>query len=145
MGDSLLRKVLAAVAAAGLAIWGWLGWLAIIWVASMALDYLTGTVAALRKGEWSSAAAWEGLWHKAGSILAVLVAVLADLTLAALVSGATPGLTGSALVTPLVLAWYSLTELGSVLENAVSLGAPVPTPLRRLLRDAKEALEKERK
>ena len=29
-------------------LWGWLGWLVVGWVACMALDYLTGSLAAAR-------------------------------------------------------------------------------------------------
>ena len=34
---------------------------------------------------------------------------------------------------PLVLAWYIITELGSILENAIKLGANVPVWLVRIL------------
>ena len=37
------------------------------------------------------------------------------------------------MIMPLVLAWYILTELGSILENAVKLGARVPKWLTKLL------------
>lgn len=36
---------------------GWKGIMALVWVAVMALDYLTGSAAALKSGRWSSAAA----------------------------------------------------------------------------------------
>ena len=36
-------------------------------------------------------------------------------------------------VSVLVLVWYILTELGSVVENAGALGAPVPAWLARML------------
>ena len=48
----------------------------------MALDYLTGSMAAAKEGQWSSARAREGIWHKCGMIVVVLVAAGADLLLA---------------------------------------------------------------
>jgi phage-related holin len=41
-----------------------------------------------------------------------------------------------------VLAWYIVTEAGSVLENAARLGAPVPRWLRRMLKEGREAVDK---
>ena len=35
------------------------------------------------------------------------------------------------LILPLMLAWYILTELGSILENAIKLGANPPAWLRQ--------------
>ena len=45
------------------------------------------------------------------------------------------------LVLPLVLAWYIITELGSILENAVKMGAPVPEWLIKLLKAGKKAVD----
>ena len=58
------------------ALWGWVGWAVIIWIACIVLDYATGTWAAKSAGDWSSAVARAGLWHKLGEIVAVLVAVI---------------------------------------------------------------------
>lgn len=137
-----LRAALAAALAAGSALWGWYGALALVWALCMALDYLSGSAAALRRGEWSSERAREGLWHKAGMILAVVVAVLGDLLLGVLLHAC--GLAApfrGVLLAPLVTAWYCLTELGSVVENAGKLGAPVPGWLRKLLRRGIEAVD----
>lgn len=38
------------------------------------------------------------------------------------------------LLTPVVLTWYIATELGSILENAAEMGAPVPPVLRKCWR-----------
>lgn len=66
-------KAAACTAAAALtAFWGWTGWLAAAWFLAMLLDYATGSAAALRAGTWSSRAAREGLWHKAGSVAGAL-------------------------------------------------------------------------
>ena len=47
--DKTLNNAKAAVAAViGLltGLWGWMGWLAVGWIAAMVLDYLTGSLAA---------------------------------------------------------------------------------------------------
>ena len=109
------------------ALWGWLGWLLLGWVALMALDYITGSLAACKEGRWSSKAAREGIWHKVGAIAAVLVACLLD----AAIGQAAANLPGfpidySVFLGPLVVVWYILTECGSIVENAGALGAPIP-------------------
>ena len=119
-----IKAAVSAAAAALTAFWGWTGWLAAAWFLAMLLDYATGSAAALRAGTWSSRCAREGLWHKAGSVAGVLVAALLDFALRALL-GSVPGLGAhyDVLLCPLVTAWYLLTELGSVVENAGALGA----------------------
>jgi toxin secretion/phage lysis holin len=132
-----LTAVKSAVAAGLMAMGTFLGWkgiMLVIWVAVMALDYLSGTLAACRQGQWSSAVARQGLWHKGGMILVVTVAALADLVMLMMVRYLPLGIQWPGLVLPLVLAWYIMTELGSVLENAVKMGAKVPSFLIRLLK-----------
>lgn len=126
------------------ALWGWFGWLVLGWCALMLLDYLSGSAAAAKAGEWSSKAAREGIWHKAGMVVVVLVAAAADLLLA-LVLDQLPVVSlpveFRGLVCPLVLVWYCLTELGSAVENAIAMGAPVPEWLRKLLAAGREAVD----
>jgi toxin secretion/phage lysis holin len=112
---------------------GWKGIMALVWVAVMALDYLSGTAAACKEGKWSSGVARVGLWHKLGMILAVLVSALSDIALEVACQHIPIGLAWPGVILPLVLAWYILTELGSILENAVKLGAKVPKWLTKFL------------
>lgn len=120
---------------------GWQGIMALVWVGAMALDYLSGTMAACRAGEWSSAAARDGLWHKGGMILVVVVAAVADGVMTVLCSNLPMDMVWPGVVLPLVLAWYILTELGSILENAVKMGAVVPAWLVKLLKASLEAVD----
>ena len=126
-----------AVAAFLTAMGGFLGWKGVMlvsWVAVMGLDYLSGTMAACKAGNWSSGAAREGLWHKGAMILVVTVASIADAVMILTVEYVPIGLQWPGLLLPLVLAWYILTELGSILENAVEMGAHVPGWLVALLK-----------
>lgn len=136
-----VKGAITALVTALAAILGWKGILVILWVAAMGLDYLSGTAAACKQGDWASARAREGLWHKGGMLLVVLTAALTDVAVAMAAANLGLGAQWSGLVLPLVLVWYILTELGSVLENAVKLGAKVPDWLIKLLRTGKQALE----
>ena len=44
-------------------LWGWFGWLVVGWIGCMAMDYVTGSMAAAKEGEWPSARAREGIWR----------------------------------------------------------------------------------
>lgn len=120
---------------------GWKGVMLIAWVIVMALDYLTGTLAACRDGEWSSSTARNGLWHKGGMIAVVFVAAITDWIMVLIAQYVPIGIQWPGLILPLVLAWYIITELGSILENAVKMGANVPTWLVKLLKSSANILE----
>lgn len=140
-----IKGVLAAILAFLTALWGWIGWAVIIWVACFVLDYISGTAAARKNGEWSSDIAREGLWHKLGEIFAVLVAALCDIALRVIIegSGINIGITLSAVITPVVLLWYIFTELGSIAENAEKLGAPVPSWIKNGLKQYRDKIDRD--
>lgn len=144
MEDKLLAikaAIVAACTAMGAAL-GWKGIMVVAWICVMVLDYISGTCAACKAGDWCSAKARSGLWHKAGMILVVLVAVVADVVLAIACENLQLGIAYSGLLLPLVLAWYIITELGSILENAVKLGAAVPEWLTKMLKVSLGAVDK---
>lgn len=120
---------------------GWKGVMLIAWVAVMALDYLSGTMAACKAGEWCSATARQGLWHKGGMILVVAVSAIADAVMVVIVEYVPIGIQWPGIILPLVLAWYIITELGSILENAVKMGANVPAWLVKLLKASAKIVE----
>lgn len=143
MNDNLFTVKTAIVAgftALG-ALLGWKGVMLLFWVLVMALDYLSGTMAACKQHNWSSAVAREGLWHKGGMILAVMVAAIADVVMVIIVDHVPIGIQWPGIILPLVLAWYITTELGSILENAVKLGANVPGWLIGILKASAELVE----
>ena len=144
--DWMLAVKAAITAALGAfsAFWGWLGWLIAAWVVLMALDYITGTAAAMKNGEWASQTAREGIWHKAGEVVVVIIAAFADFLLSIvmeqlpMVEIALPEI---GLLLPLVLVWYAITELGSIAENAQRMGAPIPAWLVKLMANGKDAVD----
>lgn len=111
-------------------LWGWLGWAVLVFLVCLALDYITGSWAARAKGEWSSAIARQGLWHKLGEIVALLVAALCDIAVQVVLQSTAAPILGSiqydGYITMIVCVWYIFTELGSIIENAGELGAPIP-------------------
>jgi len=121
------KAAITAFFAAVGAFLGWKGIMAVVWAVLMAMDWVTGTLAARKNGTWRSSVSRDGAWHKIGSVVVIVTALLADFIMGVMLAHipvldiAWPNVLG-----PLVLAWYIVTELGSILENAVKLGAPVP-------------------
>lgn len=111
------------------ALLGWFGLFILAWIGSMIIDYATGTIAAWKAGTWSSSIACEGIAKKGGAIIVVATAGLLDYVVGLLVNNVpsvTLPFTYSVLLCPIVVAWYILTEIGSIIENAGKLGAPIP-------------------
>ena len=121
---------------------GWKGIMVLAWVCLMFLDYFTGTFAAMKAGEWCSRKAREGAWHKCGAIIVVLVAAIAD-GIMLVICGNIPifNITWPGILLPMILAWYIITELGSILENAIKLGANPPAWLTNILAISLKAVE----
>ena len=113
------KAAVAAVVGCLTALWGWFGWLVVAWV-----------------GEWSSKVARDGLWHKLGAVVAVLVAAILDGVIGLILANI-PALElpfrYEVFASVLVLVWYIMTELGSIVENVGALGAPVPAWLRKAI------------
>ena len=136
-----IKVAITAFFAAINSLLGWRGVMAIVWVAAMMLDYISGTAAAIQGKEWSSGTARQGLWHKGGMIVVVLVAAIGDMVLITVFANLNLGLAWPEALFPLVLTWYIITEMGSILENAVKMGAPVPSWLTSVLAAGKKAVE----
>lgn len=135
-----IKAAVTGVIAFITALIGPVGWIIVVWLLAILLDYLTGTWAALSHGEWSSAVARQGLWHKLGSIVAVLVSAMLDIALGVILPQL--GIEYSYIIlTPIVCLWYLLTELGSMIENIDKLGAPVPDFLRDMIKKVRNEVD----
>lgn len=139
-----LKAWIAATVALLTAFWGWFGWLMVVWAFLMLADWLVGSAAAAHRGEWSSAKLREGAWHKGGMIVMVCVALMAD-WLVGMMLAHLPGVTlpfdYTVMIGPLVVVWYIIGELGSLVEHAVSMGAKRPAWLLKLLKAGKKAVD----
>ena len=122
----------------------WFFWLILVFFAAMLLDYVTGTLAARKRGEWSSTRAREGLYHKLGIAGALILSVLIDIVV---------GLAADAVIrlpmqfrglfSPLSAVWFIITEFGSVCENLTKLGVALPAFLLRSIGAIREGTEKQ--
>lgn len=145
-GNSLLhiKAIITGVLGVLTALWGWFGWLVFAWVLLMLADWLVGSAAAVKRGDWSSAKLRAGAWHKGGMVIIVCVALVADWLIGTMLANL-PGITlpfeYSVLLAPLVIVWYIVGELGSLAEHAVTMGAPVPAWLLRILAISKDAVD----
>ena len=120
---------------------GWKASLTLVWVIAMALDYLSGSFAAMKNRVWCSETARQGLWHKAGMILVVLVAALTDGVIYLVGQRIGMGISYTGLILPLTLSWYILTEAGSILENCVKLGVKIPSWLTKILKISLKSID----
>lgn len=131
------RRIIEALAAAAGAVASFFcGLPPIIWIllAVITLDYVTGIICGVmgkspktENGGLSSKEAFQGILRKALILLVVLLAALLDRSVAisadiefAAVSGAT-------------CLWFIASEGMSVLENAASMGVPIPRVLLNML------------
>ena len=126
-----VKAFLAAGVAFFTALWGWAGWIIFLLILAIFLDYITGTAAAKAVGEWTSKLAREGLWHKLGEIVALLVAILCDIAISVILHTEAAQIFDGTIqygnyITLVVSIWYFFTEVGSILENVKKLGATIP-------------------
>ena len=135
------RVCLTGIVAALTTFWGWCGWLWMLWVLCLVADYFTGTVVACKTGKWCSQVARVGIWGKLGSMIVVLVTAALDFVLGRVLNSfhALP-FTYTMLLAPIVLSWYILTELGSILENAGKMGAKIPPFLTKWIAVLKQQI-----
>lgn len=139
-----MKAAMVGMASVLTALWGWMGWLVLVWVVLMATDWIIGSILASKDGNWSSKKLREGAWHKAGMVLTFLIALVADwlirMTLAHIPVVELP-FTYTVLLAPMVVLWYIVGELGSLAEHAVATGAPVPKWLLRILEVSRQAVD----
>ena len=132
-----MKKVTEVLAAIGGAIASFFwGLPAIIWVliAVMSIDYLTGIICGLmgkspktETGGLSSSAAFRGILKKALILLVVLLAALLDKAVSMGAGVSFEAVTGATCL------WFIASEGFSILENAASMGVPVPKVLMQAL------------
>ena len=100
-------------------------------LAFIAVDYITGTVAAFRSGEWSSQTGFTGIFKKVFTLLVVSMCHGLDVA------------TGVNLLRNAAIFAYGLNEVGSILENVDRLGYGklIPAVIRRGIRQMRDKEE----
>ena len=137
-GLKAIKIFFVGIVGAILAAFGYMGILALILVCAMCLDWITGSIHALKTHSWKSAIAREGLKGKGGIVLGVFVAGLADALIYVILQYfqliTLPfGLEYNAPFLTLALIWYIVTELGSIIENIANMSGSVPPFLKKLI------------
>lgn len=102
-------------------------------IAFMALDYITGVVVAIIEKRLSSEVGFRGLAKKFLILVFVAVGHIAD----AYILGETPAAMSA------VMLFYIANEGISIIENAASLGLPVPKKLTSIMEQIKNKSESE--
>lgn len=112
------------LAAAGGAITGYFfgGWPVLlgVLVAFVAIDYITGILAAATEGQLSSNVGFKGIAKKLAIFFLVAVAHLTDVAIGQ-----------GNIIRDAAIFFYLANELISILENCGRLGLPVPGPLQQ--------------
>ena len=138
------KAALAVTLGSVAAFLGWRSIMVLVWVALMALDYLSGTIAARQNGTWKSETARAGVWHKGGMVLIVLVCAITDLVMITVCDSLPNDILAiewPVVIFPMVTIWYILTEIGSIIENAIAMGAPVPSWLPKIIDATKHVVD----
>lgn len=138
MNENLTAAKAAVTAFIG-AMTAFLGWrtiMVLVWLVLMCLDYISGTLAARQNGTWKSETARNGIWHKGGMVLIVAVCAITDVVMLVVcenLSNDVLSIEWPVVIFPMVTVWYILTEIGSIIENAIAMGAPVPSWLPKII------------
>ena len=140
-----IKASMAAIGAAITAAVGWMGWLIIALVGMMTLDFFTGWGAARHRGEWHSTIAKKGLSKKVGVLAIVVTAAVLDWLISGILTNVefiSLPFEYTTLLAPIVACWFILAEIGSIIENAVCLGASCPKFVQNLIEVLKSTIEK---
>lgn len=107
----------------------------------VAVDFLTGTVGALRMGEWTSHEFGLGITKKICYLAIVAVAHHVDIALQPLI----PFDGQMNVIENVTICAYAAGEFGSILENLdrCGLAGAVPAPIRRLIKVLNERVDTE--
>ena len=102
-------------------------------IACMALDYVTGVIIAIINKKLSSEIGFRGLAKKLLILVFVSLGHIAD----------TYVLGGTAVAMTAVMLFYIANESISIIENAATLGLPIPKKLRSILEQIKNESEED--
>lgn len=93
----------------------------------VAVDYVTGTIAAGKTGEWNSRVGFRGLFKKVFIFVVVMLSHGFDV------------ITGTEMLRNAAIVAYAVNELGSTLENMdrLGFGGMIPSFLHRAIKELK--------
>lgn len=117
-------------------------------LAAMAIDYISGLVAAAREGlaggpGLESGKGVRGILKKLGYLLAIAAAMLFDWLLVNVAGQLGFTLPATAIFGLLVAVWFLLNEILSIIENMGRAGVPLPGFLRAAVSALKRTVDKQ--
>lgn len=132
--------------------YGVIGPAMILFTFLMAIDYISGMLAAKAEAlthpgsnryGWSSKKGLIGIYKKIGYILTILVALCTDYVIFSLLEKIGVQYNNSTLFGLLTLIWFIINELISILENAGRMGVKLPQFIINVLSEIKDDIEKD--
>ena len=131
------KSIKVAIVGAFSALTAWLGVLAIpvyLLVACNIIDYLTGIMAALSRGEKiSSEIGFRGIAKKVGQWLLVVIGYIVDVMIEYAGHAISEEFTIPIIVSVCVASWLVFNEVISILENLNEIGVPIPKFLVKIV------------
>lgn len=132
--------------------YGVIGPAMILFTFLMAIDYISGMLAAKaealthpgnKRYGWSSKKGLIGIYKKIGYILTILVALCTDYVIFSLLEKIGVRYNNTTLFGLLTLIWFIINELISILENAGRMGVKLPSFIINVLSEIKDDIEKD--
>lgn len=118
----------------------------------MIIDYISGMLASKKEAldhpndknyGWSSKKSAIGIYKKIGYIVTICVAVSTDFIIMQYLQEMNYEYSHDIAFGTLVVVWYVLNELLSIVENAGRMGAPLPEFLKKLISQLKDNVGKD--
>lgn len=116
----------------------------------MIADYISGMLASKKEAAehpdnknfgWSSRKSVMGIYKKVGYILTILVALSTDYIIYKLVSGMGLDYQTNTFFGFLIVIWFIINELLSILENAARMGAVLPKFIQQVLTELRKDID----
>lgn len=116
----------------------------------MAVDYISGMLASKKeaiehpndkKYGWSSKKSIIGIYKKVGYVITILAAISTDYIIYELVGEIGIDYQGKTIFGLLVVVWFLINEILSILENTGRMGAILPTFLKNILSELKKEVD----
>ena len=140
-----MEKIKIGLAALSGAVAAWLGDVYILMLLAlsfMALDFLTGVMAAGKEHNINSQTATDGMYKKAGFFLLLLLGLGLDIAVGYFASGALGiSMPFNSPFGLMVCAWIVFTEAISVTENLSRLNVPIPAFLSKWLKITRDGID----
>ena len=112
-----------------------------VMLAVIIADYVTGMVKAWYNAELCSRIGLKGIIKKVGYLVIVGVGMVVDYLIREALHSVGVSVTVEYTVALIVIVWFIINELISILENVAAIGAPVPEFILKLVKRLKVSVE----